>query len=212
MAQRVSIEIWYLPASTLGASATVGGLCHAAERPFRWAVEVTIQDLGSLGELVAAVATVATLIYLAVQIRQNTNATRAASFHAISDSMNDVNLSVTQSTELARIWVAGCENRSALSPEERHRFDTTLLSYFHVFETMSYQARVGAGDQDLVIAEERSLRDLLATSGIREWWSENPYAFGPNFRSYIESILGEAHLVSGHKPAAAQRGADPDAD
>ena len=34
--------------------------------------EVTIQDLGSLGELIAAVATIVTLAYLAVQIRSNT--------------------------------------------------------------------------------------------------------------------------------------------
>jgi hypothetical protein len=40
---------------------------------------VTIQDLGSLGELIAAVATVATLVYLAVQIRQNTKSVRASS-------------------------------------------------------------------------------------------------------------------------------------
>ena len=33
---------------------------------------LTIQDLGSIGELVVAVATVATLAYLAFQIRQNT--------------------------------------------------------------------------------------------------------------------------------------------
>lgn len=33
---------------------------------------MSIQDLGSLGELVAAIATIATLIYLATQIRQNT--------------------------------------------------------------------------------------------------------------------------------------------
>ena len=32
---------------------------------------MTIQDLGSIGELIAAVATLATLVYLAVQIRQN---------------------------------------------------------------------------------------------------------------------------------------------
>jgi len=177
-----------------------------------WAAEVTIQELGTLGELVAAIATVATLIYLALQIRQSTQATRAASFHAISDSMNAVNLSVTQSAELSRIWVAGCENRSALSPEERHRFDFTLLSYFHVFETMRYQARVGAGDKDLVIAEERSLQDLLATSGIREWWSENPYAFGPEFRSYIELFLAGAGVSPGHKPPAAQQGVEPDAE
>ena len=37
---------------------------------------MTIQDLGSIGELIAAIATVATLIYLAVQIRANTTALR----------------------------------------------------------------------------------------------------------------------------------------
>ena len=36
---------------------------------------MTIQDLGSIGELVAAIATIATLVYLAIQIRQNTFAT-----------------------------------------------------------------------------------------------------------------------------------------
>ncbi len=39
---------------------------------------MTIQDLGSLGELIAAVATVATLVYLALQIRQNTHTLRHA--------------------------------------------------------------------------------------------------------------------------------------
>ena len=35
MAQRVLIDPWYRLASTLGASATVGGLRHGAERPVR---------------------------------------------------------------------------------------------------------------------------------------------------------------------------------
>jgi hypothetical protein len=58
-------------ALNLGVSATVGGLCDGAERLIRGTAEVTIQDLGSLGEFVAAIATVATLLYLAIQIRQS---------------------------------------------------------------------------------------------------------------------------------------------
>jgi len=152
---------------------------------------MTIQDLGNLGELVAAIETVATLIYLALQIRHNTHATRAASFHSVYDSMNHVNVAVIQNSELTRIWLAGTEGRGTLNPEERHKFDFTLLSYFHVFETLHYQARLGAGDQDLVMAEERSLRNLLLLPGVRDWWSENPYAFGPEFRSYIGRLLVE---------------------
>lgn len=80
---------------------------------------MTIQDLGSLGELVAALATVVTLIYLAPHIRQNTHATRASSFHAVSDARNQVNLALIQNSELARIWLAGGADRSSLSEEDR---------------------------------------------------------------------------------------------
>lgn len=39
---------------------------------------MTIQDLGSVGELVVAIVTVVTLVYLALQIRSNTSAVRSA--------------------------------------------------------------------------------------------------------------------------------------
>ena len=136
----------------------------------------------------------ATLIYLALQIRRNTQATQAGSFHAIYDSMNRVNIAVIQNSELTRIWLGGGENRRALDPEELHRFDLTLLSHFHVFETLHYQGRIGAGDRGLVLAEERSLRSILTMPGAREWWSANPYAFGAEFRSYIEGLLRRPDL------------------
>ena len=149
---------------------------------------MSIQDLGSFGELIAAIATVATLAYLALQIKRNTAATHSTSFHSVSDSMNHINMGIAQSSDLARIWLSGSTNRAALSAEERHQFDLVLLSYFHVFETIHYQAQMGAGDKDLVIAEESSLTRLFGMPGVCEWWAENPYAFGPEFRQYLEKF------------------------
>ena len=149
---------------------------------------MTLGQLGSLGEFLAAIATLATLIYLAVQIRQNTRATRAASHHAITDSMNQGNLSITRDAGVARIWLTGNADRGALSEEERARYDMLVLSYFHVFDTLHYQARVGAGERDLLLAEERGLAHLFTLPGIREWWEENPYAFSPEFRGYIKQF------------------------
>jgi len=110
-----------------------------------------------------------------------------------------VNIAVIQNSELTRVRLAGTENRSGLNPEERHKFDLTLLSYFHVFETLHYQSRLGTGDRGLVLAEERSLKSILAMPGAREWWSANPYAFGPEFRMYIDGLLVEQQAES---PAA----------
>jgi len=48
---------------------------------------VSISDLGSLGEFIGSIAVLVTLIYVALQIRYNTHATRAASHHAITDAL-----------------------------------------------------------------------------------------------------------------------------
>jgi len=87
---------------------------------------MTIQDLGSIGELVAAVATVATLAYLAISIRQNTRALRSSVHHALSDSHAHYNLLLAQDADLAKLFNAGAADLDALSPEDRHRFDRLL--------------------------------------------------------------------------------------
>ena len=48
----------------------------------RWVGEVTIQDLGSIGEPLAAIATLA---YLAVWLKQNTASARAGSAAGLSN-------------------------------------------------------------------------------------------------------------------------------
>lgn len=153
---------------------------------------MSIQDWGSVGEFAAAIATILTLVYLAVQIRRNTLATHATSFHAISDSMNFINVAVAQNPDLVRIWLSGTADRTTLDEGERYQFDLLLLSYFHVFETMYYQARKGAGDHALVTTEERSLDELLGMPGVREWWLQNPFAFSEEYRSYVETLLDRA--------------------
>jgi len=47
---------------------------------------VTLDDLANLGEIVGAIAVLITLIYLAIQIRQSSAATRAQTRQALADS------------------------------------------------------------------------------------------------------------------------------
>lgn len=153
---------------------------------------MALEQLGNLGDFVAAVATVVTLAYLALQIRASASATRAASHHATTNSFLQANLAISQSADLARVWAAGGTQRSQLSLEDRARFDFLLLCYFHIFDTIHYQARTGTGERDLLLAEERSIVALVALPGVREWWAENPYAYSEDFRAYIEGFLAKA--------------------
>ena len=75
---------------------------------------MTIQDLGSIGELVGAVATVATLIYLAVQIRQNSKVlVQNSQMHATNtyraniDGVMNLQALLVQDDRLELIWKSG---------------------------------------------------------------------------------------------------------
>ena len=150
---------------------------------------MTIQDFGSIGELVAAVATIATLAYLATQIRQNTRAIRATSHQAATDSFNALNTLIAHDPALARIYRVGSDGLARLTEDERVQFNFLFLAAFRVFETIYYQSKVGTLEEQLFAVERNSVGFLLRSSGGREWWEENEFAFSPEFFEHVEQQI-----------------------
>ena len=149
---------------------------------------MTSADISNIAQALAAVATVLSLLFVGVQIRQNTRATRAAAHHNVSNSLNELNLMFAGNGDVTKIWLTGMQDRKALSPEEKWRFDSVMRAYMHVCETMFVQAELGSGDDSIRLAEEDGIRTVMASPGSREWWDENPYGFCTEFRSYVAGL------------------------
>lgn len=144
--------------------------------------------IGAVGEVIGAIAVVITLAYLAIQIRQNTGATRAASHLSIVEALNAGNVAQAQDAELAEVWVTGVKDRSALSIAACQQIDSLCLTYFHVFASLWYSAKVGTAERDLLLSEENGFAFLMKSPGVHSWWTANPYAFSPEFRAYMEKF------------------------
>ncbi|NIP16036.1 MAG: hypothetical protein GWM88_15410 [Pseudomonadales bacterium] len=173
---------------------------------------MSISELGSLGEFVGSLAVLATLIYLAMQIRQNTHTTRAVSHHAITDALNQLNLTLARDEAAARLWMTGLRDRASLNDLERERFDALLRAYLHVCDTMYYQAQLGAGDHGLWKAEERYLGLTMLSDGGREWFQEHSESISAGFRDALVEI-GARYRPSAPEPSGGMRtryGIDPE--
>lgn len=149
---------------------------------------MTLVDISQIAQAISSAAVVASLVFVGIQLNQNTKGTRATSHHAITEALNHINLIWARDAELARIWIAGSEGRHTLSCEERWRFDAVARAYMHVCETMYVQAALGAGDAGIVTAEENGIRSVFRSPGIREWWAENPFGFSNDFRRYVDRL------------------------
>ena len=148
-----------------------------------------IMELGAIGEFVSGIVVVGSLIFVGLQVRQNTAATRAANHHAITDSFNQGNRLVASDPTLAAVFRRGNESRADLTDDERVQYDFLWLSVLRILETLYYQSEVGAAERQLLEAEQRSLKAIFASPGTQEWWHANPYSFSAEFRTYAESFF-----------------------
>ena len=145
--------------------------------------------VSAVGQIVGALAVVISLIYLAVQMRQNTRAVRGTSFQAVTDAFNQFNLSIAHDKELARIFRLGSQGIGNLDEDQQIQFAFLCLSAVRIFDTMYHQSKLGTGELGLWRAEERALATLLQYPGIRAWWATNPLSVTEEFRTYIERVL-----------------------
>jgi hypothetical protein len=93
----------------------------------------TAQLLGNLGEFIGAIVIVATLIYLAMQIRQNSDQLAAQSRYNIYKGRTDLTSLVSKNNEIFEIYLKS-RNNDELSQAERLRISFFARSVFTFWE------------------------------------------------------------------------------
>jgi len=151
---------------------------------------MTIQDLGSLGEIIAAIATVATLGYLAIQIRQNTRATHAASIQdAGAGLVNAVSL-MSQNPQNADVIHRGLFSYDDLSESERTHFGFMISVAYSHFDAMYWAQQSGTLPPEIWEREQSLLRFYLSTPGGRRVWQATLRGLASRpFAQFAESMI-----------------------
>jgi hypothetical protein len=156
---------------------------------------MTLQDWGSVGEVVGALAVVATLIYLAKQIRQNTHAmdegrrlALAQTYQLRSDALQAMLVQAADSEYIGPIIIKLTEHGypedvkalEGLTEAERRRFRMWQIAQQTHWDNMHYQFQQGYLDREYYedAFKERVVRlapiwkALGLTSGRRSFFAE----------------------------------------
>jgi hypothetical protein len=153
---------------------------------------MTIQDLGSLGEFITALATLATLVYVAVQIRQNTRSGRASSFQASSNDIFNIIDQLALDPELNRIYFAGTRDYASLSPEDRRRFGSYMSSLIGRWENLVFQGEQGMLDPMSLTFFFQNMRVSYAQPGTQQWWRKVRHLYPQKVQLLVErDFIGE---------------------
>jgi hypothetical protein len=152
---------------------------------------VTLQDLANLGEFVSSVAVVCSLAYLAIQMRQNTEAIRADNYARALDRISAMQAKISGDRAFATLMSIGTTDPGQLSPVDRIRF--TLLGYemFGGFEFMFLQAKDGKLPDEVWKRWSATTAWWLALPGIRTWWAIRPAPFSESFTNFVDTCIRE---------------------
>ena len=163
---------------------------------------MTLMDLGALGEFVGAIAVVVTLVYLAIQIRQNTQAMEEArrlalaqTYQMRADALQEMLVHAAESEHIAPViaklaslgYPEDVRSLDPLTPTERGRFRLWQIAQQTHWDNVFYQYQQGYLDKEYYREFHRRVRRLAPI-----WRALDVTGNRRSFDEEIERILAES--------------------
>ena len=157
-----------------------------------------LEALGNLGDFIGGIAVLLTLVYLAVQVRnnsqlvrQNSDLLRARTFRESQTAHSEATSLLANNRELADIYHRGTNDPTSLTPVERERFAWFYAMFLANFQASYYQMERGLLDPELWESEIQNLKTMLANPGGANVWAGAAPFYNKRFREYVQRLMAE---------------------
>jgi hypothetical protein len=166
---------------------------------------MTLTDLSAVASLVSSLAVVFSLVFLTLQMRQNTKHTRALIQQGRAVQSVDLPLRWAESETLGEIRLRGDSGDKTLTPSEIIRYRLIVVSVLWYFEDQFHHHRDGLIEDNRFAGSANSMERNLTLPGFRAVWKRSQHLFGSAFQAYMNNIMQQAQVSVPIDPAAIWR-------
>ena len=145
--------------------------------------------ISAIGEVVGAAAVVVTLIYLSVQIRQNTRSNQVSAEIEALEQLSNWVTRISTDKDAQRLWDLVAEGSEPLSTEDSGQYLWIMGELFWVVESAFVQYRRGYLSKEAWMRFETTLAGTLDNKLTREWWENREVPHSPEFRNYVDRLI-----------------------
>lgn len=156
---------------------------------------MTLEDVGNVGELIGAIGVVITLLYVAIQVRDNSRFVRenTASLKATNDITSNnftSNSYITMLKDPALLDIHIRGNRGdQLEALEHSRYNLILRMAFEGHQTYFVQQSRNLVSDEIWSFWSGSMDEFCTYPGVVNWWSRNGKRFHSSFQAYINKKI-----------------------
>jgi hypothetical protein len=145
--------------------------------------------IGAIGEIIGALAVFITLVYLALQIRQNTKAVHSSALDSTVNASTIARQSIYENDEVARVYLKGLATPEELDDLGRLKFRLLLHNLMLSQSNIFAQAKLS----DLSISEWQAqkfaIKRVISSAGGAWFWKEFAQEFDEEFRAEVDRIM-----------------------
>jgi hypothetical protein len=153
---------------------------------------MTLDQIANIAEISAAALVIVSLIYVAMQIKQNTKATQLSTSQAFIYTHGEVVLHIAVDKEFRDIYWRGLKGLSNLHESETAAFAAWTIHAFRCWESFYYQWQEGVLDDRLWAGFKVQLCDFFGYPGTREIWSTRYHQLSEEFREFVDNEVVSA--------------------
>jgi len=129
-----------------------------------------ISTLGDLGDFIGGIAVVITLIYLAIQVRQNTSALKAASWQEVVSGARQA-ARLRGDPDVAPAWAKGLSHYPDMPAEDMSTFSMAVTDEALFFQGVYALHQSGQLDDSVYEAYLQWFAAIINTPGGSAWWT-----------------------------------------
>ena len=145
--------------------------------------------LAAIGQLAAVFVGIPSLIYLAIQIREQTKERRQSAVNALAVQWGDLTKSLHDYAEFGAIYLRGVQSFTDLDAVSKLRFSAFLNRFFKNFEGMYFSHCDRILTEALWGEIERTMSDVIAYPGVQEWWKTRRHWHTKEFCRVVDEVI-----------------------
>jgi len=147
---------------------------------------MSIAELSAFGDLVASFGVIATLIFLALQMRQNTKALRLSTAHAVTAELQGMFSLLATDQGLAEILVeAG--HHTELKGANRVRYWTFTSNLLRIYENAYLLKREHSISEAQWSGITRMMTDYKSMAAFPGYWADRKHWLSDEFCEYMDA-------------------------
>ena len=142
-----------------------------------------------IADLVGTGAVVVSLIYVGLQVRQNTAAIQTSTSQDVYEQHQDMALLLMESAEMAEIVVRAGTDFAGLSAVDSLRYDRYLNLSINLYEAVYTNALQGTMEPGMAAGWLQDLGNLQCKAGMPGYWERGRNWYHPTFRFAVDSAF-----------------------